>query len=96
MYPHKADADAHTTYCTVSRTIADLLERSPSLTSIAVNTFCLPAAAGSNKNYIAVMKKFGKFLSVSLLCKLFDFSLGVTKITRGSSDQLSNLPFCRI
>lgn len=60
VYPHKAAADAHTTYCTLSSTIANLLEQHPSLVSVAVNTFCLPAAAGSNKNYIAAMNKFGE------------------------------------
>lgn len=62
VYPHKAAADAHTTYCTVSGTIASLLEQCPSLVSVAVNTFCLPPAAGSNKNYIAAMTKFGEFI----------------------------------
>ena len=66
MYPSKIAADSHTSYCTVSRTIADLLKRSPELVSVALNTFCLPAAAGSNKNYIAAMQKFGEI-------KLTDF-----------------------
>ena len=58
-------------YCTVSRTIADLLQRSPDLVSIAVNTFCLPAAAGSNKNYIAAMQKFGESNPANLIPTIF-------------------------
>ena len=59
-YPGKAMADIHIAHCTVSKAIAELFHLSPKLVSIAVNFFCLPAASGSNKNFIAVMQRFGK------------------------------------
>jgi hypothetical protein len=37
------------------------MSKSPDLISAAVNSFCMPASSGSNKNYIAAMQKFGEY-----------------------------------
>ena len=60
MYPAKSVADIHLVHCTVSRTVAHIFQSSPEFISAAINAFCLPAASGSNKNYIAVMQKLGR------------------------------------
>lgn len=63
MYPAKSVADIHLVHCTVSRTVAHIFQSSPEFISAAINAFCLPAASGSNKNYIAVMQKLGRNIS---------------------------------
>ena len=65
MYPAKLVADIHLVHCTVSRTVAHIFQSSPEFISAAINAFCLPAASGSNKNYIAVMQKLGTNLNSS-------------------------------
>jgi hypothetical protein len=75
VYPSKAITDTHKVHCTVSQTVATILQASPSLISVAINAFCLPSSSGSNKNFIAALQRFGPGLT-----DLVTISISLTRL----------------